>query len=96
MHMAKDDKFEDPATEIKNATEEEVIPDPLDDEEREAVLEAMKTKFDERIWNHYEVLSSLVYVRKSRLRLDGRLNAPLVEVFNTDEVNLAQIWPKAM
>ena len=52
---AKDGKFEDPANDIKNATEEDVIPDPLDEEEREAALEAMRRNFDEQIWNHYEV-----------------------------------------
>lgn len=52
---AKDGKFDDPAKDIRNATEEDVIPDPLDDDEREAVLEAMRRQFHEQIWNHYEV-----------------------------------------
>jgi len=52
---AKDGHFEDPAKDIKNATEEEVIPDPFDEDEREAVLDAIRTNFHEQIWNYYEV-----------------------------------------
>jgi integrase len=52
---AKDGKFENHAVELKNAQEEDTIPDPLDDQERDLTLAYMRDNFHEQIWNFYEV-----------------------------------------